>query len=81
MTKYRHWNNMRLARRQIAIYLHLVWFLHGIVIPLSITNSNQYTCIINQRSLCQVFCLCLFSDSYWFSTANNHDYIFSPSIF
>ena len=44
MTKYRHWNSMRSARRHVA-FTCMFWFIHGIF-TFIYTDSNQYTCII-----------------------------------
>ena len=53
MTKYRHWNNMRLARAQI-IFACIFWFIHGIF-TFIYYDSNQYTCIITNAVFAKYF--------------------------
>jgi len=47
MTRYRNWNNMRLAIRCI-IFIWIFWFIHGIV-TFIYYDSNKITCIMTNH--------------------------------
>ena len=53
MTKYRHWNSMRLARRHIT-FTCIFWFIHGIF-TFIYYGSNQYACISTNTIFAKYF--------------------------